>query len=296
MPHPAARSRTGMALCALSMAVFAVQDAFTRVLTQSVAPAQIMTVRMWAFAAVSVAWAAWRGQLAKALRPARPGLQALRAAFSAFEIVTVGFMLKYMGLAEAHALFASFPLMAALMAFAALGERVSLSRAAAIVAGFCGALLIIRPGPGVFRAEALIPLLAAALFAAYQVAGRLAARHDHYLTSVVQVAVTGAVILTPMGLWSWRAASGAEWAMIGAISICGIIGHMLLIRALEHTEASALQPFNYLLLAFATLIGVCWFGERPDALSVAGALIIAAAGLYSISGGRRRAGRASGKG
>ena len=283
------RTRAGMALCTLAMAVFAVQDAFTRVLVQTIAPSQIMMVRLWAFAAVMVLFAIYKGRLWQALRPARPGLQILRAAFSAFEVVVVGFMLKYMGLAEAHALFASFPLMAALMAFAVLGERLSAARAGAILAGFLGALLIIKPGSGVFRPAAFLPLLAAALFAAYQVAGRLAARHDDYLTSAVQVAVVGAVILTPFGLLAWKAANGAEWLMIAAVSIGGIGGHLLLIKALEYAEATALQPFNYFLLFFATVIGVGWFGERPDGLSVTGALIIAASGLFSVLAGRGRA-------
>jgi len=255
------RPGTGMVLCAVAMAVFAVQDSFTRVLVADIAPQQIMAVRLWIFALGALAWAAWRGVLPAVLRPARPVLQVIRASFSAFEMVTIALALKYLGLAEAHSLFASFPLMAAVMARFVLGERLP-------------ALLV--------EAAAFIALGAAALFAAYQVAGRLAARHDDFLTSVVQISLIGALILTPFGLLSWKAPDASQWMMILAISGFGILGHLLLVRAVEFAPAAVLQPFNYLLLAFAFLIGMGWFGERPDALSVTGALIIAAAGLYSV--------------
>ncbi len=276
------RPGTGMALCAVAMAVFAVQDSFTRVLVADIAPQQIMAVRLWIFALGALAWAAWRGMLPAVLRPARPVLQVIRASFSAFEMVTIAWALKYLGLAEAHSLFASFPLMAAVMARFVLGERLPRWRILSIIAGFAGALLIIRPGFGIFRPAAFIALGAAALFAAYQVAGRLAARHDDFLTSVVQISLIGALILTPFGLLSWKAPDASQWMMILAISGLGILGHLLLVRAVEFAPAAALQPFNYLLLAFAFLIGMGWFGERPDALSVTGALIIAASGLYSV--------------
>jgi len=245
------RPGTGMVLCAVAMAVFAVQDSFTRVLVADIAPQQIMAVRLWIFALGA-------------------------------EMVTIALALKYLGLAEAHSLFASFPLMAAVMARFVLGERLPRWRILAIIAGFAGALLIVRPGFGIFRPAAFIALGAAALFAAYQVAGRLAARHDDFLTSVVQISLIGALILTPFGLLSWKAPDASQWMMILAISGFGILGHLLLVRAVEFAPAAVLQPFNYLLLAFAFLIGMGWFGERPDALSVTGALIIAAAGLYSV--------------
>ncbi|HHN72615.1 MAG TPA: EamA/RhaT family transporter, partial [Thermopetrobacter sp.] len=128
----------GMALCALSMAVFAVQDAVTRTLVGGTAPldpAQIMSVRLWVFAAVTIAWAARRGRLVAVFRPARPGLQAVRALLSALEMVTVAWALKYLGLAETHALFASFPLMAVPMAAVFLGERIDGGRLLAVLAG-----------------------------------------------------------------------------------------------------------------------------------------------------------------
>ncbi len=272
----------GMALCALSMFVFAVQDSFTRLVVGALSPLSVMMVRLWVFAAFALLLAAWRGRLGAAIRPRRPLLQVFRALFSAAEIVTIAWALKYLGLAEAHSLFASFPLMAALMARFALGERLPAWRIMAILAGFAGALLIVRPGFGVFRPEALIALAAAALFAAYQVSGRLASRHDDFLTAIVQISLIGAVVLTPFGLWQWEAPDVRQWLLIAAITACGITGHMLVVRAVEHAPASALQPFNYLLLAFAFLFGVVFFHERPDALSVAGALIIAASGLYSV--------------
>ena len=286
-PQDTENTRWGMFFITLSMAIFAVQDAMTRVLVEAISPPQIMMVRLWVFAAGAMAYAGWKGRLRAALNPARPGLQFVRASFSALEIVMIAWALKYLGLAEAHALFASFPLMAALMAVFVLGERLGVARLAAILAGFAGALLIVRPGVGVFRPQAFIALGAAACFAAYQVAGRLAARHDGFLTSIVQISFIGAVLLTPAGLWTWVAPTLRQWLLILAITAAGICGHLLLVRALEHAPAGILQPFNYFLLAFATLIGVGWFGERPGALSMTGAAIIALSGLFSLLFSRR---------
>ncbi len=282
-PEGARRPWLGMALCALSMATFAVQDAVTRAIVHAVPAAQIMTVRLWLFAAGALAWAAWRGRLLASLRPRRPVLQMLRALFSAAEMVTVALALKHLGLAETHALFAVFPLLAAVMAVPVLGERLSGARLMAVLAGLAGAWLIIRPeAAGLLRPGALLALLAAALFAAYQVSGRLAARHDDYLTSVVQIALIGAVALTPWGLIVWRPPTAGQWAAILAISGLAILAHLLLVKALEHAEAIQLQPFNYLLMLFALLIGTLWFGERPPASSWAGAALIALAGLWAI--------------
>ena len=282
----------GMALCALSMATFAVQDAVTRAIVHAVPAAQIMTVRLWIFAAGALLVAAWRGRLAAVLRPRRPALQALRAAFSAFEMVTVALALKSLGLAETHALFAVFPLLAVVMAVPVLGERLTRARLLAVLVGLAGALLVIRPGlDAMIRPGALLALLAAALFAAYQVSGRLAARHDDFLTSVVQIALVGAAILTPWGLAVWQTPSPGQWLAILAISGLAIMAHLLLVKALEHAEAVQLQPFNYLLMLFALLIGTLWFGERPPLTSWTGAALIVLAGLWAIREERRLARR-----
>ncbi len=272
-----------MALCALAMGVFAVQDAFTRLLVDEVSAWQIMSVRLWAFAAGALMVAAWRGRLVVALKPRRPGLQVARAAFSAFEMVAVALALKSLGLAETHALFAIFPVLAMIMAAVVLGERLTARRWLAVALGFAGALLVIRPSAaGMMWPGAALALLAAALFAAYQVAGRLAARHDDYLTAIVQIAVIGALILTPFGIWHWQALDGRQWAMVAAISVLAIAAHLLLVKALEHAPASRLQPFNYFLLLFALLIGVGVLGERPHASAWIGAALIVAGGLLAL--------------
>ena len=290
--HHWRRARIGMALCALAMAVFAVQDAFTRYLVASVSPWQIMAVRLWAFALGALLYAAWQGRLFTVLKPQRPWLQMARAAFSAFEMVTVAMALKALGLAETHALFAIFPILAALMAVPVLGERLNRHRLLATVIGFAGALLILRPSVhAALRPGAALALLAAALFAAYQVAGRLAARDDDYLTAIVQISTIGAVILTPFGLSAWQNLLPWQWAIVAAISALAILAHLLLVKALEFAEAIQLQPFNYFLLLFALIIGTLWFGERPPVTSWLGAGLVVSGGLFMLLHERRKATR-----
>ena len=141
------------------------------------------------------------------------------------------------------------------------------------------------------RPGAALALLAAALFAAYQVAGRLAARDDDYLTAIVQISTIGAVILTPFGLSAWQNLLPWQWAIVAAISALAILAHLLLVKALEFAEAIQLQPFNYFLLLFALIIGTLWFGERPPVTSWLGAALVVSGGLFMLLRERHRATR-----
>ena len=153
-----------------------------------------------------------------------------------------------------------------------------------------GALIIIRPGAGVMHPAALIALLAAAMFAAYNLMTRLASRSDRFETSLLYLAWVGAIGVTPFGLAVWRAPDPAAWTMMALLAASGIVGHLLFIKALELTPASLLQPLNYSLLVWATLIGFVVFDELPDTWTLAGACVIVASGLYAMFRERVRKG------
>ena len=127
-----------------------------------------------------------------------------------------------------------------------------------------------------------MPLLAALLWALYGLLTRLAARTDGAATSFFWAGVVGAVALTPLGLWAWQPMSGPDWAMMALLCLMAALGHWLLIAAYQVAEASALQPFAYLQLVFATAVGVLAFGEALEARVVAGAGIVVGAGLFAL--------------
>jgi drug/metabolite transporter (DMT)-like permease len=121
---------------------------------------------------------------------------------------------------------------------------------------------------------------------------RVVSRSDDGETSLLYMAVVGAVAMTCVGPWFWVPPTPLAWLGLTAIAVTGTAGHMLLIRALECAPASVLQPFNYTLLVWATLVGFVVFGDFPDAWTIAGAVVVVASGLYTIYRERMRKGAA----
>ena len=93
--------------------------------------------------------------------------------------------------------------------------------------------------------------------------------------------------MTCVGVWFWEPMIGPDWIWMGALCITGVTGHFLLIKTYEVAEASAVQPFAYLQLVFATSIGISIFGERLESNVTIGACIVVAAGLFTLLRARR---------
>ena len=178
---------------------------------------------------------------------------------------------RAMPLADATAISFAAPSIVTILAIALLGERVTVARVASVVAGFAGVVLIVRPGSDVFRGAALLPLIAAATTAAYQVLTRKLAGDDTRAMLFYSSAV-GAVILSLFLPWRGFAHdfSAGDVAAMAALGLLAIAGHFLFIRALQLAPASGLASITYVQLVFATLIGLVVFGDFPDLLTLAG--------------------------
>ena len=276
------RNRRGIVICILAMASFACMDAMTTFVVKQYAPSQILMLRYAVFTWCALAYVNRTTGIRKAFSSARPGLQFVRSMLLTLEAGVMAVALGKLGLAETHALFAVFPLMATALAALVLGEQVGWRRRIAVLAGFAGALLIIRPGYGVFQLAALLPLLAAGLFATYHILTRMASHADSFETSFVFMAMVGALSVTPLGIIEWRQPDLEGWGYLMAMAFLGIAGHLLLVRALEFAPAATLQPFNYFLLAWATVIGITVLREEVDPLSLIGTVIIVVAGLFTM--------------
>lgn len=285
----AAGAGPGIALMVGATAVFAAQDGISRHLAEDHGVLMVVAIRYWFMAAFALAWASRAGGVRALAATPRPGVQIVRGLLLAGEIcvMVTGFVL--LGLVEAHAAFACYPLIVAALSGPVLGERVGRARWAAIAVGFLGVLVILRPGGGALRVEVAVPLLSAAMFALYGLLTRLAARTDRSATSFLWTGVVGAVAMTPLGLWDWSPMDAADWRWMAALCATGALGHWLLIRAYEAAEASAVQPFAYLQLVFASAIGVTLFGEVVEPPVAAGAAIVVAAGVFTLLRERRAA-------
>jgi len=280
--------RLGVILMIATTLVFAVQDGLSRHLAGSYNVMMVVMIRYWFFGAFVIAIAARQsGSVRAAARTTQPMLQILRGLLLAGEIcvMVLGFVL--LGLVESHAIFACYPLLVAALSGPILGERVGWRRVVAIVVGFIGVLIILEPGVTVFAPEAAVPLLSAFMFALYGLLTRYAARRDSAATSFFWTGTVGAVAMTIVGIWFWEPMSAPDWGWMICLCITGVTGHWLLIKCYEVAEASAVQPFAYLQLVFASAIGIFVFGEVLETHVLVGGGIVVAAGLFTLWRARR---------
>jgi len=212
-----------------------------------------------------------------------PKLQVFRGVLLAAQIVTVVISFDRLGLAETHAIFSVHPLLATLIAVPVLGERIGWRRAGAIIVGFIGVVMILRPGLGLFRPEALIALLVALMMSVYTVSTRMVSRADgSAMPAFFWLGVAGAGALTLVGPFYWVPMKIADVGWLLLHTGVAIFGHYCLIRALEATEAVRVQPFTYLQMVFAIPIGAFIFSEPVDRWMIMGMAITVGAGLYAI--------------
>lgn len=282
-PADASASRSvplGMACACGAVTLWGAQDALTKMLVSVYPMSQFLTVRFGVFAVFALIYTGMRGGLGKALVTRHVVLQITRAVLLVADILFFCWALQYLGLAELHAIYATTPLMVTLLVGPMLGEKVGWRRRTAVLVGFLGALVIIRPGLGVMHWAAFIVLASGLCFALYIIGTRLVGRDDSVDTSTLYTAGGGFVMLAPLGIWQWQPVDTRGALMIGAISVTGLVGHMLYIKALTHAPAIVLQPLTYLLLVWAAFYGFVIFADVPDGWTVAGAVIVVGSGLY----------------
>ena len=273
----------GIVLMVATTMVFAVQDGLSRHLAENYNVLMVVMIRYWFFAAFVITLAMRKaGGIRKAAATTQPAVQVLRGVLLSAQICTMVLGFTILGLVESHAVFTCYPLLVAALSGPILGEKVGWCRWAAIGVGFVGVLIILQPGYRVVDPAAAIPLLGAAMFAIYGLLTRYVARRDNTATSFFWTGVTGAVVMTAVGVWFWEPMSPGNWLLMGTLCVTGVTGHWLLIRCYEVAEASAVQPFAYTQLIFTVIIGLSVFGEVLRANVVIGAGVIVAAGLFTL--------------
>jgi len=197
-----------------------------------------------------------------------------------FGTVFFFFSVANIGLTEATAIMNINPVIITLGAAVFLGEKIGLRRAFGIGAALIGALIIIRPGSDVFSPFAVLPLIAAFAYSAYNITTRFVGRNEDPWTSLLYTALFGAVIMTIAVPFYWQPLDLTSALLMVMLAGFGTLSQLLLIRALAIGEAGMLAPFAYTGLIFATVWGVVFFNEYPDGWTVLGAAVIVAAGVY----------------
>ena len=209
-------------------------------------------------------------------------IQIIRGTVLAVEMCFAHYLFLKIGLIETHAIFASCPLIVAALSVFFLGEKVGWRRWCAILVGFVGILIMLRPGSKVFDPLSLIALACAFAFAIYQILTRYVSSEDSPDTSLFYTGITGFVILGLIGPFFYNSIETLHWLWLLVVCMLGAGGHFLMINAFKHSEASLLQPFTYLQLVFVSIIGVLIFKEKLETEVLIGAFIVILAGLFTF--------------
>ncbi|PZX17582.1 drug/metabolite transporter (DMT)-like permease [Palleronia aestuarii] len=268
----------GIALMLSAVLCFTVLDATAKSIAEDAGLVMALWSRFLGQAVVVALIVAPRGTAL--LKTRYPKLQVLRSAFLLMATTFFFAGLVRIGLAEATAIFDVSPVLITLGAALFLGERFGVRRAAGVTVSLAGALVIIRPGTDVFTAGAFLPLCAAVCYSGYALATRFVGRDENAWTSLFYTALIGAAALCVIVPFHWQTPAPPTIVKMLAIGFFGAAAQFLLIRALQVAEASAIAPFSYTAIAFASLWGFLFFGEVPDGMTFLGMAIIAAAGLY----------------
>ncbi|MGH1464586.1 MAG: DMT family transporter [Cognatishimia sp.] len=275
-------NQLGILLMCLTSLIFALQDGLSRHLADSYNVFVVVMIRYWFFAAFVILIAMRNGGLRQAVHTKHPILQITRGVILALEICVTVAAFTLLGLTETHAIFACFPLIIAAFSGPVLGETVGIHRWLAIGLGALGVLVILRPSGGVFTPAAAVPLLGAAMFAAYHLMTRYVAAQDSPATSFFYTGVSGGVVMTGIGVFYWQPIVGSDVIWMLILCCSALFGHWLLIKTYEYAEASVVQPFAFLQLPFASILGMAVFAETLRINLVIGASIVVAAGVFTL--------------
>jgi drug/metabolite transporter (DMT)-like permease len=282
--------RLGIIMMIATTVVFSVQDGISRYLAEHYNVITVVTIRYMFFMAFVLAYSARQdGGIRKIASSPQLPVQIGRGLLLAGQICVAILSFSTVGLVNFHAVFASYPLMVMALSVPVLGEAVGWRRWLAVCIGFCGVLLILRPGTEMFGSASILPVLAAFMMAVYGILTRYAARRDAALTSFFWTAIAGGIAMLAIGPFFWVPPVGTDWYWMGLLCLTGTGGHYLLIKALDATKASTIQPFAYLQLVFASSIGILVFDDSLDPMLIVGSAIIVGSGLFALQRERQAA-------
>jgi drug/metabolite transporter (DMT)-like permease len=282
------RPLLGILFMCLAASLFPVMNGLAKLMSQTYSSEQVVWARTIShlvfIMALFVPQSGWGIVITR-----RPGVQFFRSCMLIASTFLFFSAIKFVPIAQAASISFTAPLIVVMLAGPMLGEKVRLSRVVAVIVGFIGVLVVIRPGSAVFQWASLMIVGSAACFAVYQILTRRVAGFDTAETSAVYSALVGSVLMSIVVPFAWTTPhSVIDTLLLAGLGVVGGLGHYCVARALTYAPANLLSPFQYWQMVGSVIVGYLMFAEIPDAFTWIGAALIIAAGLYvGLREGRR---------
>ncbi len=275
------RPALGIVLMLTGIAGFAVMDAIIKWMTADYSIIQVAALRSWFGLPLICLVVLRRGGL-RSLRTSRPLVHVGRYLLVLGLTLTFFWGLSQMKLVDAIAISFAAPIFITALSMPLLGEPVGLHRWLAVGAGFVGVLVMLRPGAGVFQWASLVVLGSVLFYALLMITTRAFKSSESSATLMLYpqlgMSVTGLVIAP----FFWVPPSLADLGLFAVAGLFGSIGVICITQAFRLAPAAVITPFEYSALLWATLLGFLLWGDLPDTITLAGAAIVIASGLYII--------------
>jgi drug/metabolite transporter (DMT)-like permease len=272
----------GIALVTLTTIAYATLDASAKWLVQSLPVLQVVWLRFLVHTVFHAAvFTPSMGERLYKVRHVR--MQLIRGLMLACMTLLNFWALQYLQLAQTGAIQFSVPILIAMISAIWLGEHLDVRRWLAILLGFVGVLIIIRPGSHAFHPAILLSLGNAVLYAIFNMLTRHLAATENPVSTQFFSAMVAATVLTPFALWHWQTPEGwLNWALVGCMGLFGGLGHIGAAVAHRYASAAVLGPFLYQQIIYMTFWGWLLFDQMPDHAVAIGACVVVASGLYLL--------------
>ncbi|MBW3095971.1 DMT family transporter [Pseudohoeflea sp. DP4N28-3] len=282
MTEDATRSPiSGIVLMCAGIACLSLNDAIAKTLTATYAPLQILFLRNIIAIVPALLMALYMGGTA-ALVTASPGAHLLRGVLWTCAASTFFLGLRYLGLAEATTLVFAAPIFIVTLSSLFLKEKVGWRRWTAVLVGFLGVLVVVRPGMATFQLVALLPVSTALFYALLMIGSRLVDPRESPWTVMLYLVTFGALTSGVLAPFFWTAVRPEDiWLFVGT-AILGTAAMTMITQAFRFSSASVVAQFEYTGLLWAILLGWLIWREVPDLATLVGAGIIVSTGLYII--------------